>query len=355
MTYSPVRRLCLLLPLFVLIGAAGCLPTKVAIDLAPQPMEFKETQVLGDKNAADKVVMIDVQGLIAHEASSGLFVGHSNPVDDLAARLSKAQEDPGVKAVLLRVNSPGGTVAASETMYRLIRSFRERSGKPVVVSMGEMAASGGYYISLAGDRIYAQETTITGSIGVIIQTMNFSKGMAMIGIEGRAITSAKNKDLANPFEPMREGQYAILQGTVNDFYAGFRGLVLARRPAVAAQPAAHIDELTDGRIFTGRHAKEEGLVDDVGGVDEAFASASGLAKLSRAKLVKYHAPGEHPLSPYAQVSMPAEAPRASLGGGSGSGGSQVNMINVEVYNPASLGPGFMYLWNPTGAFDGAAR
>lgn len=155
--------------LTALLGAAGCLPNRVVIDLDPGDMELTETEVLSDPGAArsgPKVALIDVSGIISMSPSSGLLVGRTNAVDSLVARLNKAEGDPMVRAVVLRVNSPGGTVAASETMYQEIRRFREKSGKPVVVSMAEVAASGGYYISLAADRVYAQPTSITGSIGV---------------------------------------------------------------------------------------------------------------------------------------------------------------------------------------------
>jgi protease-4 len=314
----------------------ACLPNRFVIDLAGSDGKLLEKRVLCDPGtpaSAPKIALIDIEGLIAHAPSGGLFAGSGNSVDELVARLQKAEADPTVRAVILRVNSPGGTVAASESIFNELRSFRERSKKPIVVSMAEVAASGGYYISLAADKVIAQPSSITGSIGVIIQTMNFSKGMAMIGIESRAVKSGPNKDIANPFEPMREEQYALLQGTVDDFYAAFRTLVRERRPEI---DASRFDSLVDGRIFTGRQALDAGLVDSLGGLRDAFAAAKRLASLDRAQLVKYHPDGRTPMSPYSLALAPNTPAQQS---------SQIN-LQLQLPNALSLPPGFYYLWSP---------
>ncbi|MBL8745956.1 MAG: signal peptide peptidase SppA [Phycisphaerae bacterium] len=314
----------------------GCLPNRFVIDLAGSDGRLREKRVMADPNApaaAPKIALIDVEGLISHAPSGGLFAGSGNSVDEIVSRLEKAEEDSAVRAVILRVNSPGGTVAASETLYNELHSFRERSKKPIVVSMAEMAASGGYYISLAADRVIAQPSSITGSIGVIIQTMNFSKGMAMIGIESRVVKSGPNKDIANPFEPIREDQYAVLQGTVNDFYESFRSLVRERRPGI---DPSRFDTLTDGRIFTGRQALEAGLVDSVGDLREAFEEAKRLGMIERAQIVKYHTAGRTPASPYALASTPAAPPQS---------GGDIS-LRLQLPHAMSLPPGFYYLWSP---------
>lgn len=319
----------------------ACLPSRVTIDLASRPDELRETRVIADEGSSrrsPKVVVIDVEGMLSHAPSGGIIAGRANSVDDLAARLDKAEHDWRVKAVVLRINSPGGTVAASETMYHEIAGFRERSGKPVVVSMGEVAASGGYYISLAGDRVIAQETSVTGSVGVIFQTINFSKGMAMIGIEGRALTSGRNKDLANPLAPIRDEQYAVLQRLVDDFYASFRGLVLSRRPGLGSADTGEIEKATDGRVFTGKQALEIGLVDALGGLRDAYAAAKQLAGIERAQLVKYHGAGDKPLSAYASAAVPDTGARASASVAPGS-------ANVELSGDTARSR-FLYLWDP---------
>jgi len=315
---------------------SGCLPNRFVIDLAGSDGNLLEKTVLTDAgaNTGSKVALINVDGLISHTAGGGLIASRTNAVDELVARLSRAEQDPSVRAIIIRINSPGGTVAASETMYHELRGFRERTGKPVIISMAEIAASGGYYIALAGDHIMAQPSTITGSIGVIIQTVNFSKGMAKIGIEARSVTSAGNKDLANPFEPMEEAHYTILMSTVTDFYDSFRTLVRDRRPEIRDDEMAM---LTDGRIFTGRQALSHHLIDSNGDVRDAFAEARRRAGLERARLVTYHQVGRVPTSAYASAVAPEPA--------SGSA-SQINLLQLNLPDTLRPSAGFYYLWWP---------
>jgi protease-4 len=256
-----------------------------------------ETTVEADRNYGEnKVALIDVRGLIAERTEAGLFSNGSSSVDELACRLKRAELDPQVKAVILRINSPGGTVTASDMMYREVRRFEEETKKPVIASFGEVAASGGYYLGLSADRIIAEPTSITGSIGVIIPTVNFSEGLARIGITSRSVKSGKNKDLGNPLEPAREEHFAVLQTTVDEFYAGFKALVVERRGRAAGEgmttlDRAQLDDLTDGRIVTGARAVAVGLADQTGGIRDAFRVAKSMAKIERARLVKYYSEG----------------------------------------------------------------
>ncbi len=328
------------------IGSAGCLPRRVTIDLQPEEPELEQTIVIADEGASHsspKVAMIDVRGLISDGAAGGILTGGRarSPVDDLVARLDRAARDGDVRAVLLRINSPGGTVAASETMYAEIRRFAERTGKPVIASLGEVAASGGYYIALAADEIIAQPSTTTGSIGVIVQTLNVSGGMARIGITARSVTSGPNKALASPFETEREAHYAILQQMVDDFYGQFRGLVAQRRPRI---PDQAMPMLTDGRVVTGAEAARLGLVDGTGGVREAFARARERANLGPACLIKYHADGDSPRTAYAIVDVPEPSAAAR---GWGAGGTQINLMQMNLGLAGAEGAsGFYYLWVP---------
>lgn len=324
----------------VVLGAAavigGCSPVTFSVTLGEGDRPLRESPVLAESDGPSKVVMIEVQGLIADARVPGLLSSGANPVDEVVARLQRAERDASVRAILLRINSPGGTVTGSDVLYRELRAFRERSGKPIVVSMSEIAASGGYYTALAGDHIVANPTTITGSIGVIIPTFNFSGGMNRLGIVARSIKSGANKDLANPFEPMREGQYEVLQTMVDEFYARFKGLVVERRPKLKASDVA---DATDGRVFSGVHAQSIGLVDEIGGIPEAFAAAKLLAGVERAKLVQYTPEG----SPRPRTAY-AEAP--AMAGG-------VNLLQLNV--PAGISTmqfntsGVYYIWIPPAA------
>lgn len=335
-TYRP-RILVLAFASLSVLMLTGCLPSRVAIDLDPGDGKIQSTPVFADHEVGPfvtlpKVALIDISGVLSHTPPAGLVTPATNIVDRVVARLREAEHDPQINAVVLRINSPGGTVGASETLYEEIRRFRERSGKPVVVSMSDLAASGGYYISLAADHIVAQPSTVTGSIGVIFQTFNIADGLAMIGVQGRAITSGPNKAMASPFEPARPEHFEIMQAIVDDFYSDFQSRVIEHRPSLNA---ADVAMATDGRVFTGRQALELGLVDELGTLYDAFEVAKRLAGLHSAQLVKYHAEGTRVNSPYAQAqdTRPNAAERRI----------DISLFNIEQDRFAT---GFYYLWRP---------
>lgn len=326
---------------------SGCLPNSLTLSLRPGREKLRQVVVMTDEGMpAAKIAMIDVRGLIADAAAPTLLGEGMNPVDEVVTRLEAAAKDDAVKAVVLRVSSPGGTVTGSDILYREVQWFKERTKKPVVVSMGEIAASGGYYVSLAGDRIVAQPTTLTGSIGVIIPSINVSEGLHRIGIKARAIKSGVNKDLLNPLEPMRESHYAVLQGVVDAFYAKFKGLVIERRPGLQPENLA---EATDGRIVTGERALELGLVDELGGVREAFAIAKRRADVPAATLVKftYYETDGLTASPYASAGSPQRTP-VFMGGETG---RELNLVQLKLgaeggTSTAAGAAGIYYLWGP---------
>lgn len=313
---------------------AGCSPLTVSIGMGPDSKPPREVVVKRDEGAgADKVAMIDLRGVIVDAPRPTMLGPGENPMDYFVTRLRRAEEDRRVKAVIIRVNSPGGTVTASDMLHDEIRRFRERSGKPVIASLGEVAASGGYYVALAADEIVTQPTTITGSIGVVIQTMNFSDGLSRIGIRGRAVTSGRNKDLANPMEAAREEHYAILQGMVDEFHGRFVGLVETRRLGVVS---SEMPELTDGRVVTGSEAVRRGLADSEGDIESAFERAKSKAGVSRASLVKYAERGRAMRTPYASG---PESPASGI---------ELNLVQVRIGEDVMLPPGAWYLWSPGG-------
>lgn len=331
---APAARLlaAVVVGLAVLMVAACAPKVNVAVGAAGGG-RLEAREVMSDAGSpAFRVAMIDVRGVIYDAQAPGLLGPGPNPVDRFAAALRKAEEDARVKAVIVRISSPGGTVTGSHVMHEELRAFRSRTGKPVVISMGEIAASGGYYLALAGDEVIAEPTTITGSIGVIVPMVNVSEGLGMIGVRSRSIVSGANKDLANPLEPMREGQYAILQRMVDDMYARFAALVRERRPGIT-----NLEEATDGRVVTGERALQMGLIDGLGGVREAFARAKALGGVSRASLVKYVDEGRLAMTPYAATPIPA--------------GTEINVLSVQVNDPLGAGvrmetSGMYYVWLP---------
>lgn len=311
---------------------SGCGGVRLIIDVVPAVDGLTETIVLEDSGAdsSAKIALIQITGMIADADRPGLLTKGENPVSRLVESLRKAAKDSKIKAIVLRINSPGGTVTASDVVYREIQHFKRTTKKPVVVLMSDLAASGGYYIACAGDEIIAHPTTITGSIGVIIQTFNFSEGMRRIGIKADAITSGPNKAAGSPFEPMPPEHRALLQGLVDEFYDNFVAIVTESRPNLSP---ADLEWITDGRVVTGRRAAEVGLIDSTGDLRDAFEAAKRRAGLTAAKLVKYHRPLEYVGSAYAR--SPAANP-------------QINLLQLNLNaGPLLEQSGFYYLWDPT--------
>jgi protease-4 len=192
----------------------------------------------------------------------------TGPITDADAQiklLKKYAKDERVKAIVLRLDSPGGQVAPAQELYRQIRKIRQ-DGKPVVASMGSVAASGAYYIACAADKIYANPGTITGSIGVVAQFPNIQQLGDKVGVKVAVIKSGKHKDLGNPFRELAPEEQELLQKVINDVYQQFLDAVAEGRN----MDSKSVRRLADGRIFSGRQAKDLGLVDELGGLEETI-------------------------------------------------------------------------------------
>jgi len=188
-----------------------------------------------------------------------------NRTDDL---LKQAAANSAIKAVVLRVNSPGGSVVASDEIYHALQDFE----KPIVIWMGDMAASGGYYISCGGDYVFAHPGTLTGSIGVISQFINAEELMDEIGVNVVVVTSGPHKDIGSPFREMTEEEQSLWEGITGEIYEGFVELVAQARDL----PVKEVRELADGSVYTGQQAQELGLVDAVGTPKDAIDKAAEL-------------------------------------------------------------------------------
>jgi len=263
--------------------------------------KFYEEHTIIDKDTHDKIVAIDVQGVIS---SSDLDSGGSM-VERVKDQLELAQKDKHVRAVILKVDSPGGEVLASDEIYRAIQKFQDDTGKPVVAQMGSLAASGGYYVSAPCRWIVANELTLTGSIGVIMSGMNFRGLMDKVGIQPQVYKSGKFKDmLSSTRRPEDEpaGEREMVQALVDETYATFKGVV--RKGRAASQSANKKDgyekdsralandweTYADGRIFSGKEGHRLGFVDELGNFDVAVARTLKLTGLTEANIVKYQQP-----------------------------------------------------------------
>jgi protease-4 len=280
---------------------------------------------------AHKVAVIDVEGVILNAPAPQLVGEGEHSVSRLLEQLDKARGDSSVRGVLLRINSPGGTVTASELMHAEITHFRRSTGKPVIAVMMDVAASGGYYIACACDRIVAQRTTVTGSIGVLMQLLDFSGTMQKIGMAAPAITSGENKDAGSPFKMLSPEQRAIFQAIVDDLFQQFVDVVAKGRPKLSRE---QILQLADGRVYTASQALEAGLIDEIADMRGAVAGLKRQLDVERVRLVAYRRPLGYRPNYYAQADRP-------------SAGTQVNLINLETA-PGWLRPApqFLYLWSP---------
>jgi protease-4 len=202
--------------------------------------------------------------------------------ENIVRQFKKYRENPSVKGIVFRIESPGGGVSASQEIYEEVKKTRD-SGKPVVVSMGSVAASGGYYVSCGATKIVANPGTVTGSIGVISQFMNFNQLMGKVGVGTTTVKSGKFKDTGNPYREMTEEEKKYFQETIDDVYQQFLSVVETERKI----PHDAAKKLADGGIFTGKKAYEVGLVDTLGTYEDAIALAAHLAKISGTpKIVK---------------------------------------------------------------------
>jgi protease-4 len=234
-------------------------------------------------------------------------------------QLDRARLDKKVKALVIRINSPGGGVTASDTLYHEIKKFKDETGAKVVAHVLDMGTSGAYYTALAADRITAQPTSITGSIGVIMLRIDATGLMQKIGVQALQISSGGEKGMGSPFRPVSDEERKIFQGMIDSMYGRFVGVVAEGRK----MDPQRVRQLADGRIYTSQEAKEAGLIDRIGYLEDAFTQAKTLASLERATIVRYMRPGEYRPNIYS-----------------------MNLININFGDVAGPGIRFTYLWLP---------
>lgn len=232
------------------------------------------------------IAWIKVRGVIAESNESGPFSGSSG-ASSVAKKIRQAADDKNVKAIVMDINSPGGTVASVQNIYGELNAAKQK-GKKVVSLFRDVAASGGFYIAMASDKIVAEPGTITGSVGVIMQTSNVQGLLEKIGVTVTPVTSGKYKDIGSMYRPMTDAEKAILQDMVSDTYGQFKAAVAAGRPNVTPENLA---EYTDGRVFTGQRAYDLGFIDALGGEEDARLLAGELAGLKDPKILNPKADG----------------------------------------------------------------
>jgi protease-4 len=256
-----------------------------------------EEVVMEEADTDDKIAVVDLQGIIY---GGVIEAGGHNPVALVERQLKRAGEDKDVRSVIVRVNSPGGEVLAADEIYKTIDEFQRKTGKPVVASMGSLAASGGYYVSAPCQWIVANELTITGSIGVIMHGYNYRGLMGKIGLRPEVYKSGKFKDMLSGEkldEEILPEERQMVQALINQTYGRFKNVVSEGRQQAnqrnqggGRKLAANWEEFADGRILSGQQAYELGMVDELGNFRTAVARAKQLSRVPKANLIQYVQP-----------------------------------------------------------------
>lgn len=299
----------------------------ISIDFTPRIQPLREQAVEG--TGAGKVLLMDLSGVISEEPLFAL--GGQAPRVSLLARvreeLKKAEDDDRIQALVVRINSPGGTATASDILYRELSAFKARKKIPVVAAIMDVGASGGYYVALAADTIVAHPTTVTGSIGVVMLTLNAEGLLQKVGVAPLAIKSGAKKDMGSPFRGLSDEERQIFQGVIDDLYGRFVTLIAKERRI----PEDKVRAFADGRIYTAQQAKELGLVDRVGYLEEAVETAKQAARLPEARVVMYHRPRDYRSNIYSGTPVPEPLQPSLL------------QLSSLLIGP---GPRFLYLWWP---------
>lgn len=274
---------------------------------------------------AAKVGLLDVDGLLLNTNFTGLYSNGENPVALFREKLDQFAADPALKAVVLRINSPGGSVAATDVMARDLLNFRERTGKPVVAAVLDLGAGGGYYLAAAADAVVAQPSSLVGGVGVVLNLYNLREMMAQFNVLSQSIKAGEHIDLGTANSALSAEGKKLLQDMANEYHGTFKQFVTQRR-----RLRPQDEYLLDGRILTARQAHQAGLVDQIGYVEDALALARGYGKCPEAKVVLLRRPGDPARTPY------AVSPNLPM---------QLLALSMPGLDRSKL-PTFMYAWTP---------
>lgn len=222
----------------------------------------------------EKIAVVPIEGTI----------GSRRSVANLKEQLDAIAEDDEVKAVILRINSPGGGVTASDQMHQELLDFKRRTQLPMIAAMTDVAASGGYYVAVAADEIMAHPTTVTGSIGVIAEMVSLEGLFDMAGLQQRTFTSGPHKDMGSPFRPMTDEERALFQHIIDSHYERFLAVVDEGRSGLDRDA---VRTLADGRIYTAEQARDSGLIDSIGYLEDAVEWAREAAGIPDAEVVTW--------------------------------------------------------------------
>jgi protease-4 len=275
---------------------------------------------------APAIAIIDVDGLLLNNDPTGLGSWGENPVSAFRERLDAIEGDGCVRGVVVRINSPGGSVTATDIMWRDLTAFKRRTCLPIVACLMDVGAGGGYYLAVATDKIVAHPTSVTGGIGCILNVYNLQDLMAQFNILGIPVKSGPNIDLGSPVKEISPEKRKLLQDMADEFHVRFRNIVVKARPGVDSSR----ETTFDGRVFTAKQANELHLIDQIGYLDNAVAMVRMMAGVDYANVVFYHRKDDPAMSPYSIT------PNTPL---------QKGLIPFSVPGlDRSKLPSFLYLW-----------
>jgi len=302
----------------------GC----ATINLSPSLGDLEEVTIEG--SGPGKILLIDFAGIINNQKNRDITGNTINlgMVENIRSILKKAEKDKEIQALLIKMNSPGGTVTASDIIFHLLKDFKDSNKVKIYVQVMDLAASGGYYVALAGDEIIAHPTSLVGSIGVIALKVNLKELMTKIGVDWEIVKSGDKKDFMSPFRSFTREERDLFQNTIDIFHQRFISTITNNRHDL---DMAQVQLLADGRIFDAEQAKKLKLIDDIGYVTDTIERIKLDLNNLNLKLVTYHRSNKYQGNIYSQFKKP----------------TSFNMINVDLgLNPNSLSPYFLYIWSP---------
>lgn len=307
---------------------SGCISPKVKLfSDGREPLEEHTLQ----GSAEPKILVVNIRGLISDAPRESLLRSRPSMVQEVLSQLKKAEQDKTVKALVLKLDSPGGVVTASDVLYHQVVRFKQRTGARVVAAMLDVAASGAYYVALAADCIVAHPTTVTGSVGVIFLQPKVGGLMKKIGLAFEVSKSGANKDMGSPFRASSAEERQIIQQLINELAARFLGLVARHRP----MDRQAMEGIATGRVYSAREALQIGLVDQIGYLDDAIVKAKQLAGL----------PGDAKVIVYRRAEYPDDTLYNTSTARSGA--APLRLVDLGMADfMTSLPVGFYYLWLP---------
>lgn len=257
-----------------------------ALTKTTDPLLFSETIIEGRKEGNEKIAIINIEGSIFYQEDSWQSItGKKTGADFIVKQIRQAASDSKIKAIVLMIKSPGGSITASDEIYQETVNAK-KAKKKVVAFLNETAASGGYYVALPADKIIASPTTITGSIGVISQTLNVEELLKKYGVKVETIKSGKYKDILSSFRQMTGEEQKIIQNIIDEYYQQFLNLIKENRKIDEEK----LKEIADGRVFTASQAKELNLIDYLGYEQEAIDLAANLSNIKEKTVIRYKPP-----------------------------------------------------------------